>query len=151
MLAQFFVPDDRIRDRSRRDHVPYDEWARHGILTATPGAIVDYDAVRATLQAWAAEFDVQMVAFDPWNATDLVSRLTQQDGLHLRRDAAGFASLSAPTKSLEKAILRGSSGMMGIRCCGGMSSNVAVETDPAGQSEAVERWRPPNALMASWR
>src|SRR6185295_4116768 len=71
VLPQFFVPHDNMRRRAARDRVPYDQWARDGYLIATPGNVVDYEAVRAQLQRWAVQFDVREVAFDPWNATDL--------------------------------------------------------------------------------
>ena len=38
VLPQFFVPAERILARVTRDRVPYDEWARRGVLTATPGS-----------------------------------------------------------------------------------------------------------------
>jgi phage terminase large subunit-like protein len=132
VLAHFFVPADRIRERSRRDHVPYDEWARQGLLTATEGAVVDYDAIRRVLQQWAAEFSLQMIAFDPWNATDLVTRLQQQDGLLCISMRQGFGSLSAPTKSLEQAILGHRLRQDGDPVLRWNVSNVAVESDPAG-------------------
>jgi len=132
VLPQFFVPADRIADRSRRDHVPYDEWARQGRLTATEGAVVDYEAIRRVLQGWAAEFSLQMVAFDPWNATDLVSRLQQQDGLLCVSMRQGFASLSAPTKALEQAVLSKRLRHDGHPVLRWNLSNVAVESDPAG-------------------
>jgi phage terminase large subunit-like protein len=132
VLAQFFVPEERIRERSRRDHVPYDEWARQGVLTATPGAVVDYDAIRRVLQLWAAEFSLQMIAFDPWNATDLVTRLQQQDGLVCVSMRQGFASLSAPTKALEQAVLSRRLRQHGDPVLRWNVSNVAVESDPAG-------------------
>jgi phage terminase large subunit-like protein len=132
VLAQFFVPKERILERSRRDHVPYDEWARQGVLTSTPGAVVDYDVLRQVLRQWAAEFSLQMVAFDPWNATDLVTRLQQQDGLPCVSMRQGFASLSAPTKSLEQAILSRRLRHDGHPVLRWNVSNVAVETDSAG-------------------
>jgi phage terminase large subunit-like protein len=132
VLARFFVPEERIRERSRRDHVPYDEWARQGVLTSTPGAVVDYDVLRQVLRQWAAEFSLQMVAFDPWNATDLVSRLQQQDGLPCVSMRQGFGSLSAPTKSLEQAILSRRLRHDGHPVLRWNVSNVAVETDSAG-------------------
>ena len=58
-----------------------------------------------SLQDWAAAFDLREIAYDPWNATDLVTRLQEQDGFACVPMRQGFASLSAPTKSLEKAIL----------------------------------------------
>ena len=132
VVAQCFVPADKIRERTRRDRVPYDQWVRDGQLTATPGPTVDYEAVRLGLLAWHAEFDVQLVAYDPWNATDLVSRLEKQDGVRCVPMRQGFASLSAPTKSLEKAILARElrhDGHPVLRWC---VSNVAVDSDPAG-------------------
>ena len=132
VLMHGFIPQDRIRDRSVRDRVPYDEWTRAGYLTATPGPVVDYEAVRGVLLAWAAEFEIAQVAYDPWNATDLVSRLEKQDGIPCVPMRQGFASLSAPTKSLEKAVLARTlrhDGHPVLRWC---VSNVAVESDPAG-------------------
>jgi phage terminase large subunit-like protein len=132
VLAQFFVPHDRMADRARRDRVPFPEWARQGVLVATTAhPTVDYDVVRATLQAWATEFKVEMLGFDPWNATDLQKRL-EQDGFVCVPVRQTFAGLSAPTKSLEKAILSGTlrhDGHPVLRWC---VSNVAVESDPSG-------------------
>lgn len=132
VLCEFFVPKDNIRDRATRDRVPYDQWARDGFLQATPGNVVDYEYIRHTLHDWAAEFTVKTVAYDPWNATDLVTRLHEQDGFTCVPIRQGFASLSAPTKALEKAILSKRlrhDGHPVLRWC---VSNVSVETDPAG-------------------
>jgi len=132
VIARFFVPADRIRERSRRDHVPYDEWARQGFITATEGDSVDYEAVRRELAAWAAAYDVITVAHDPWNATELTRRLTEVDGLVCVPIRQGFASLSAPTKSLEPFILSRRlrhDGQPVLRWC---VSNTAVDSDAAG-------------------
>jgi phage terminase large subunit-like protein len=143
VLPAFFVPADRIADRSRRDRVPYDEWARAGILRATPGSVVDYEIIRSTINAWAQEFVIQTVAFDPWNATDLVSRL-QGDGFTCVGMRQGFASLTAPTKSLEAAVLSKRLRHDGDPILRWNVQNVAVETDAAGNlkpSKAVSTER----------
>jgi phage terminase large subunit-like protein len=133
VLARFFVPAEQLRGRVTRDRVPYDQWARDpAILTATPGNVVDYEAVRATLQSWAGLYDLREIAFDPWNATDLVNRLTTQDGLPCVPMRQGFASLSAPTKSLEKAILGRTLRHDGHPVLRWNIGNIAVETDAAG-------------------
>ncbi len=130
--AQFFVPRDNMQERVRRDRVPYDQWAREGHITVTDGNVVNYEAVRAALKDWDDEFDVKSVAYDPWNATDLVSRLEQQDGFTCVQMRQGFASLSAPTKSLEKAILGRTLRHDGHPVLRWNISNIAVESDPAG-------------------
>ncbi len=132
VLAQFFIPADNIRERVTRDRVPYDQWVKAGHLVATPGNVVDYEAVRHTLNEWAAEFQVREIAFDPWNATDLVTRLMEQDGFTCVPMRQGFGSLSAPTKSLEKAVLSKALRHDGHPVLRWNMSNVSVESDPAG-------------------
>lgn len=132
VLAQFFVPKDSIKERSSRDRVPYDQWARDGHLVPTPGNVVDYEYIRQTLKDWAAEFDVKTVAFDPWNATDLVTRLQEQDGFVCVPMRQGFASLSAPTKALEKAVLAKTLRHDGHPVLRWNISNVSVESDATG-------------------
>jgi phage terminase large subunit-like protein len=132
VLAQFFVPDDTIPERERRDRVPYAQWKREGHLTGTSGNVVDYERVRKQLQDWRNEFDVREIAYDPWNATDLVTRLTEQDGFTCVPVRQGYASLSSATKELEKAIVGKTLRHDGHPVLRWNVSNAAVEQDPAG-------------------
>ena len=132
VVAQFFVPSDSIKERVTRDRVPYDEWAKQGRLIRTPGNVVDYEYIRATLKEWAAEFSIRTIAFDPWNATDLVTRLQEQDGFTCVPMRQGFNSLSAPTKALETAILSKTLRHDGHPVLRWNISNVSVETDATG-------------------
>jgi phage terminase large subunit-like protein len=112
--------------------VPYDQWARDGHLIATPGNVVDYEFIRQQVKDWGAEFDVKAIAYDPWNATDLVTRLQEQDGFVCVPMRQGFASLSAPTKSLEKSILSKQLRHDGHPVLRWNISNVSVESDATG-------------------
>lgn len=132
VLAEFFVPAERIQARSSRDRVPYDLWSREGQLHATPGPSVDYDYVRQQLLAWDQEFDLRVVAYDPWNATDLIKRLELQDGLTCVKVRQGFGTLSPPSKSLEKAILARTLRHDGHPVLRWNMSNIATESDAAG-------------------
>ena len=132
VLPQFFVPKERMIQRATRDRVPYDQWERAGLITATPGATVDYDYVRNYLLELDAEFDVRVVAYDPWNATDLVRRLEKADGFTCVKIRQGFATLSAPSKSLETAILSRRLRHDGHAVLRWNMSNLSVESDAAG-------------------
>ena len=132
VLAHFFVPAERIPQRVTRDRVPYDQWAREGKITATPGPVVDYDYVRKLLLDWDREFDLRVIAYDPWNATDLITRLEKQDGLQCVKIRQGFASLSAPSKSLETAILARTLRHDGDPVLRWNIANISVVTDDAG-------------------
>lgn len=103
----FWVPADRIRLRSARDKVPYDQWAQQGLLTATPGDVVDYRAIEATIRAVCAEYRVEELAFDKWNATDLITRLDHDGVTKTVEFRQGFQSLSPPFKLLSTLIRNG--------------------------------------------
>jgi phage terminase large subunit-like protein len=139
VLAQFFVPHDSIRDRATRDRVPYDQWVQDGFLTATPGNVVDYEAVRQAILTWGTVFQIREIAFDPWNATDLITRLQEQDGFTCVAMRQGFAALSAPTKSLEKAILSKTLRHDGHPVLRWNISNVSVETDAIGNLKVSKK------------
>ena len=93
--------------------------------------MTDYDVVREKIRELAEEFDIAEIAYDRWGATQLVTQL-QADGANCVPMGQGFASMSAPTKELEKLILSGQMRHGGhpiLRWCAG---NVAVEMDAAG-------------------
>jgi len=139
LTCHFFLPADGLQDRIRRDRVPYDRWAADGRLTLTPGNVIDYEAIRATLRDWDDRYDVHAIGYDPWNATDLVERLKAQDGFTCLPIRQGFAALSSPTKSLEKAILGRQLRHDGDPVLSWNVSNVAVESDAAGNLKPSKR------------
>jgi phage terminase large subunit-like protein len=134
VLCQFFCPKEQIRERSNRDRVPYEQWAnsKEKWLIATDGPVVDYGAIRKQLHDWDAEFDIQDIAYDPWNATQLVTQLSEEDGFTCVAIRQGFASLSAPTKALEAHIIGQTLRHDGNPILRWNISNIAVETDAAG-------------------
>ncbi len=104
VLAWFWVPEDNIIARVRKDRVPYNIWAEQGYITPTPGAVVDYDIIRETIKDVASSYLVQEIAFDRYNATQLVTQL-MGDGLTMVPMGQGPVSMSMPIKQLEKLIL----------------------------------------------
>ncbi len=129
----FWIPDDRLDERIRRDRVPYDQWKRDGFLQTTPGNTIGQSFIREKIHACIQEFDVREIAYDPWNAVGLIGQLSD-DGLkdQLFPIRQGYASLSSPTKALETLILTGQLHHGGHPVLRWNVSNVACETDPAG-------------------
>ena len=42
VLPRFWIPEGNIAKRVKRDGVPYDVWVRDGLITATPGNVIDF-------------------------------------------------------------------------------------------------------------
>lgn len=131
VLCRFFVPEDAMHERSRKDGVQYESWVRQGLITATPGAVIDYDFVYAQIDEDAQAFDVGDIAFDRWGAAQVYQEI-EEKGLTMVQMGQGFASMSAPTKELEKLILSQRLAHGGNPVLAWMADNLVAREDPAG-------------------
>lgn len=131
VVPYYWMPEESLRERQRRDRVPYATWERMGHLVATPGNVVDYEAVKAKLRELAGRFTIRELAYDPWNATQLVLEL-QDEGFTCIPLRQGYASLSAPTKDLLAHVLAGRWHHGGNPVLRWNAANLVVVTDPAG-------------------
>lgn len=130
-LPYFWVPDDNIALRAKRDQVDYRTWVHEGLIFTTAGNVVDYDAIRAFINSLHETVEIKEIPIDRWNSTQLQTQLAN-DGLTVVQFGQGFASMSAPTKELEKLVLSRSLNHSGHKVLRWMASNVAVRQDPAG-------------------
>lgn len=131
VLPHFFIPEEAIEKRSRKDRVPYDVWKRSGIVHTTPGNVIDYSAIRAVIKDSADKFKLKEVAYDPWNATE-TSLWIEEQGITAVPIRQGFQSLHAPSKKLMELILTGKLAHGNNAALNWMSGNVVVLIDPAG-------------------
>lgn len=130
ILARFWVPEENIILRSRNDRVPYEAWERAGLITATPGNVVDYAFILAQVAEDISKFQVQEIAFDRWGATKLVTEMVDR-GWTVVEFGQGFASMSAPMKELEKLALSRQINHGGNPVLAWMADNVVASMDPA--------------------
>jgi phage terminase large subunit-like protein len=131
----FWVPEEGARQRERRDKVPYLQWIRQGLIEATPGDTIDYDRIRAQINAIAQVCDLREVALDRWNATQLSTQLTG-DGIPVVAFGQGYASMNWPTKKLDGLIRARRLAHGGNPVLRWMAGNVMLETD------AADNWKP---------
>jgi phage terminase large subunit-like protein len=131
VLSYFWVPEETIHQRARRDRVPYDVWAREELIRVTEGNVVDYDVIRAYLNVLGERYEIREIAIDRWNSTQLQTQL-MGDGFNVVAFGQGFASMTAPTKELERLVLERKLRHGGHPVLRWMASNVAVRQDPAG-------------------
>jgi len=135
VLPLFWVPEEGATLRDRRDHVPYRQWIRAGLIEATAGEVVDYDVIRKRIQELGERFRIQEIALDRWNATQLATQLSG-DGFEMVAFGQGYASMNAPTKKLEELVLSGKLAHAAHPVLRWMAGNVSIETD------AADNWKP---------
>ena len=105
VLIRFFVPEENAMERSKTDKVMYLDWIRDGWITATPGNVIDYDAIYDQILKDAETFDVREIAFDRWNSHGLVTKL-EEKGLTMVGFGQGYQSMSSPVKEVETLVLQ---------------------------------------------
>jgi len=131
VLPYAWCPSEAITERSKRDRVPYDLWHRQGYIEATPGQVVDYAFILKRIDELAKKFDIKAILFDRWGSTKIIQEIETR-GMTVIEFGQGFASMSPPTKELEKLILQRQvrfPANPALRWC---FSNVICESDAAG-------------------
>lgn len=131
VLPFFFIPEANLQERIRKTGLRFDIWAKEGFLELTPGNQIDYRWIENRLNALAQLYTIEEIAFDPWNITDLVTRL-QGSGFTCVPVRQGYATLSPPTKATEGDIARKALQHAGHPVLRWMFGNVTTTQDPAG-------------------
>lgn len=73
--ARFWVPQAALERFPNR---PYAEWKRSGLLTVTPGEIVDFEAVRSQVAEDCHDDGVEQVGYDRRSAVETAQELAGQ-------------------------------------------------------------------------
>lgn len=132
ILPYFWLPEETIDLRTRRDHVPYDLWQKENLLQVTEGNVVNYAYVESFIGGLKEKFDIREIAFDRWNATQLTQNLESEYEFTMVQFGQGFASMSSPTKELEKLVLEKKIAHNGHKILRWNMDNIVIRLDPAG-------------------
>jgi phage terminase large subunit-like protein len=94
-IGRYFVPGDRVAE------VPaYAGWDALGLLDVTDGEIIDYDEIEAAILEAVSTFQVEQVAYDPHQATQLSTRLAKE-GVPVIEYRPLVLNFSEPMKELD--------------------------------------------------
>lgn len=111
VLPMFWVPEETLAERAAEDRrVDWKKWVDAGALRTTPGNSVDQDFVAEAIKAGIADFEIEGLGFDPWNARKLMTDL-EKDGVPIElmvEMRQGTATLGEPTKLFERLVFAAS-------------------------------------------
>ncbi|MBQ8708358.1 MAG: terminase large subunit [Succinivibrionaceae bacterium] len=131
VLSYYWMPEDNIPLRVRRDHVFYDEWAEKGFMRTTEGNVVHYGFIREFIVELGKKYQIKEIAFDRWNATHIAQEL-EDEGFTMVQFGQGFRDMSGPTKELMRLVLSKEIATDGNPVLRWNIDNIFVRTDPAG-------------------
>jgi phage terminase large subunit-like protein len=151
VVPHFFCPQDNLRQRQEATGAPYLEWAKQGLITATPGNVIDFRTVEAKIRELCETYSVQEIACDPAMARNLLNNLLE-DGLPAIEHRQGSLSMMGPIASLQRAIIARRfkhGGHPVLRFC---FANVECEQNAAGHITRLtksKRWLSIDGAQAS--
>ena len=130
-LPYFWIPEENMIRRVRRDHVPYDVWEKQGFLQTTEGDVIHYGFIENFIDGLGKKFHIKEIAFDRWGAVQMVQNL-EGLGFTVVPFGQGFKDMSPPTKRLMELVLEKNIAHGGHPVLRWMMDNIFVRTDPAG-------------------
>jgi len=131
ILPFFWIPEENLDLRVRRDHVNYDLWKKQGYLKTTEGNVVHYGFIESFIEELGTKYNIREIAFDRWGAVQMTQNL-EGLGFTVVPFGQGFKDMSPPTKELMKLTLEEKIAHGGQPVLRWMMDNIFVRTDPAG-------------------
>lgn len=135
ILPFFWIPEDTLELRVRRDHVPYDIWQKQGFIQTTEGNVVHYGYIENFIEQLGEKFNIREIAFDRWGAVQMVQNLEGM-GYTVVPFGQGFKDMSPPTKELMKLTLEQKIAHGGHPVLRWNMDNIFIRRDPAGNIKA---------------
>lgn len=135
--STFWLPHEGLSEKARTDRVPYDVWARDGLLKTTPGRSIEYEFIAEHLRGVFDRCDVQALAFDRYNMKFLRPWLekvgfSEAEMARFVEFGQGMVSMSPALRELESRLLakklRHGNHPVLTMC----AANATVVTDTAG-------------------
>ncbi len=102
----FWIPQEAFRNRERRNKERIDAWAGH-YIKVIPGARIDHEVIYDDVVRICREHGVKVVGADPYNAVDLLMRLSSKARLNVVAYRQSMLHLSPPMKRVEAMALDG--------------------------------------------
>lgn len=111
---RFWLPAYGIEERSKSDKVPYDIWAKQGVLELTPGKSVDYSFIAPIVGQLQTQYKFKACGFDRWNwphfERELLRVVPKIPPKHMelwKPVGQGTATMSPALRVIETALLNG--------------------------------------------
>jgi len=138
----FWLPENVIDYRTRRDHVPYASWKHSDLFYTTEGDVVDYGVIEYKIAELSERFNIRELAYDRFGAEKIrrdLEELGAERGFEVFPFGQGYLSMSPPSKDLFQFVLEGKIRHGKHPVLDWNMENTIIETDPAGNIKPSKR------------
>ncbi len=143
LLVHAWIPEDRMREHENRHRVPYTKWVRMGLITPTPGSVIDYAYVTHDIAEICETLDLREMAFDRWGAAKVIQDLEELGfstdpkarNRKLIQFGQGYKDMSPATKEFLRLVADEKLRHGGNPLLRWNADNFVIRTDPAGNAK----------------
>jgi len=131
IMPFFWLPEEGLSDRDRKEGGQYRIWKQADLLETTPGKAINFKAIIRRLAEIRLQYDLKAVAYDRWGIKTF-NQMCDEEGvkLPLSEFGQGYVSMSPAVQALEAAVLDKRIHHGGHPILRWQIANAAVETDP---------------------
>ena len=142
--GRYYLPEARVIEELDSNTDRYRAFDAMGLLTLTDGEVIDFEVIKEDLREFAGRFDIEAVAYDPWQATQLAQEM-EAEGLPMVEVRQTVQNLSEPMKELEALVLQRKLAHGDCPILTWMASNVVAKLD-AKDNIYPNKERPENKI-----
>ena len=102
-----WIPEDNMKERENRDHVPFSRWVKAGHIHATPGNVVDFAYLANHIEKLSMDYKVKYFCGDPWHLEVLRQMLKSEEQSKFIQIPQTMAGMSPAMHELEKLFMNG--------------------------------------------
>ncbi len=124
-FTKYYLPEARL-ESAGCEH--FRAWHAEGWLTLTDGDVIDFEVIKADILTLSSLFQLDDLAYDPWQATQLAQEL-QKDGAKVVEYRMTVQNMSEPMKHLDVLIRTGQYRHDGNPISHWCMSNVVAKVD----------------------
>ena len=101
-LQHYFIPNDNLETKIIEDKIPYDKWAKRGLITLCDGSRVDYSDVTNWFVTLRDTYGIYVLwtGYDTWGSQYWATEM-KQNGFVLESVIQGAKTMSTPMKELK--------------------------------------------------
>lgn len=103
LFCECWLPSKAIETSTNSQ---YSGWVRSGYIQETDGAMTDLNVIEESIREDLSRFDVQTVTYDPWQATQLATSLSDE-GAPMLECRFTVQNVSDPMKTIEALVIDG--------------------------------------------
>jgi len=121
-----------MKERIKRDRVPYDQWIRKGLVKPSPGNATDYRLILDKILEIDETYKLEKLAFDPYGILPITNELGETFGDRLFEFRQGWKTMSPACKDFQVLVINERLKHGGNPVLRWMASNFVVKMDHAG-------------------